>query len=46
MTKEPTVVAVDTGGTFTDFVVLRGASVAVHKRASTPANPAQAVLEG
>jgi N-methylhydantoinase A len=46
MTKEPTIVAVDTGGTFTDFVVLRGASVAVHKRASTPANPAQAVLEG
>jgi N-methylhydantoinase A len=46
MRGDPTVVAVDTGGTFTDFVVLRGASVAVHKRASTPANPAQAVLEG
>ncbi|UCC82639.1 MAG: hydantoinase/oxoprolinase family protein [Gemmatimonadota bacterium] len=46
MTQKPTVVAVDTGGTFTDFVVLRGASVAVHKRASTPTNPAQAVLEG
>lgn len=46
MKQEPIVVAVDTGGTFTDFVVLRGARVAVHKRASTPANPAQAVLEG
>jgi len=46
MTRELTVVAVDTGGTFTDFVVLRGAEVAVHKRASTPGNAAQAVLEG
>jgi N-methylhydantoinase A len=46
MSQEPTVVAVDTGGTFTDFVVLRGTDVAVHKRASTPANAAQAVLEG
>lgn len=46
MSGEPTVVAVDTGGTFTDFVVLRGDTVAVHKRASTPADPAQAVLEG
>jgi N-methylhydantoinase A len=46
MSREPTVVAVDTGGTFTDFVVLRGTDVAVHKRASTPANAAQAVLEG
>jgi N-methylhydantoinase A len=43
---EPTVVAVDTGGTFTDFVVLRDGVVGVHKRASTPANPAQAVLNG
>jgi N-methylhydantoinase A len=39
-------VAVDTGGTFTDFVVLRGGATSVHKRASTPGNPAQAVLEG
>ncbi len=41
-----TVVAVDTGGTFTDFVVLRDGATHVHKRASTPANPAQAVLDG
>jgi N-methylhydantoinase A len=45
-TGELTIVAVDTGGTFTDFVVLRNGSTSVHKRASTPANPAQAVLEG
>lgn len=42
----PAVIAVDTGGTFTDFVVLRGAAVRVHKRASTPDDPARAVLEG
>jgi N-methylhydantoinase A len=45
-TGDLTIVAVDTGGTFTDFVVLRNGSTIVHKRASTPANPAQAVLEG
>ena len=41
-----TVVAVDTGGTFTDFVVLRNGTMNVHKRASTTENPASAVLEG
>ncbi len=44
--SQPTVVAVDTGGTFTDFVVLRAGAIAVHKRPSTPDNPARAVLEG
>ncbi len=44
--SQPTVVAVDTGGTFTDFVVLREGTIEVHKRASTPENPAQAVLAG
>ncbi len=39
-------VAVDTGGTFTDFVLLRDGTIQVHKRASTPADPARAVLEG
>ncbi len=47
MDENPTtVVAVDTGGTFTDFVVLRHGDLRVHKRASTPDNPALAVLEG
>ncbi len=43
---QPTVVAVDTGGTFTDFVLLRAGAIAIHKRPSTPDNPARAVLEG
>ena len=42
----PTVVAVDTGGTFTDFVLLRGDEIRVHKRSSTPEDPAEAVLQG
>ena len=41
-----TVVAVDTGGTFTDFVLFRDGQVEVHKRASTPDDPARAVLDG
>lgn len=44
--QQPTVVAVDTGGTFTDFVVFRDGQLQVHKRASTPEHPARAVLEG
>src|SRR5688572_32464708 len=41
------VVGVDTGGTFTDLVrVGRGGELEVAKLASTPANPARAVLEG
>jgi N-methylhydantoinase A len=47
MTSTPdTIIAVDTGGTFTDFVVLRGGQTRVHKRASTPEAPARAVVEG
>ncbi|NIR45653.1 MAG: hydantoinase/oxoprolinase family protein [Gemmatimonadetes bacterium] len=42
----PTSVAVDTGGTFTDFVVLRDGVRTVYKRASTPDDPARAVLDG
>ncbi len=41
------IVGVDTGGTFTDFVALwPDGSCRIHKRASTPGNPAQAVLAG
>ncbi len=39
-------IGIDTGGTFTDFVVLAGEEVSVFKLPSTPANPEQAVLEG
>jgi N-methylhydantoinase A len=40
------IVAVDTGGTFTDVVCLLDGAVEVVKVASTPEDPAQAVLEG
>ena len=40
-------VGIDTGGTFTDVVYLRDdGSLGVHKLASTPTNPAHAVLGG
>jgi len=39
-------IGVDTGGTFTDFVALSGGALHVHKRPSTPDNPARAVLDG
>jgi N-methylhydantoinase A len=40
-------IGVDIGGTFTDFVLLDDAGqVRLHKRLSTPADPAQAVLAG
>ena len=40
------VVGVDTGGTFTDFVLLRDGELRVHKVLSTPADPASAILQG
>ncbi|MGD2067098.1 MAG: hydantoinase/oxoprolinase family protein [Gemmatimonadota bacterium] len=40
------VVAVDTGGTFTDLLLLRAGRLATLKIPSTPADPAQAVLNG
>src|SRR5690606_38987182 len=43
----PLVVGVDTGGTFTDFMVIApGGAVYTHKRLSTPHDPGQAVLDG
>lgn len=39
-------VGVDTGGTFTDFVVQTRKGVRVFKLASTPADPSQAIIEG
>lgn len=38
--------AVDTGGTFTDLVLLRDGSIQTLKVPSTPHDPAQAVLDG
>lgn len=40
------VVGVDTGGTFTDFVLLRDGDLTVHKVLSTPVDPASAILQG
>jgi len=41
------IIGVDTGGTFTDFIYRDEKGVwDIHKRLSTPANPAEAVIEG
>ena len=40
------VVGVDTGGTFTDFVLLEDGELRVHKVLSTPIDPASAILQG
>ncbi|MFQ5691206.1 MAG: hydantoinase/oxoprolinase family protein [Gemmatimonadota bacterium] len=40
------IIGIDTGGTFTDFVLVEGGEVRVHKLSSTPDNPARAVRQG
>src|SRR5688572_19507778 len=39
-------IGIDTGGTFTDFVVLRDGRIEVFKRFSTPRQPEAAILDG
>ena len=39
-------IGIDTGGTFTDFVVARGSHLVSFKLPSTPHNPAEAILSG
>ena len=39
-------IGVDTGGTFTDFMLLDDERLVIHKVLSTPDNPARAVLQG
>ena len=39
-------IGVDTGGTFTDFILVEGGRVRVHKALSTPEDPARAILRG
>jgi N-methylhydantoinase A len=46
MTRSIRFLGVDTGGTFTDFVVYDGEAVRTHKVLSTPATPELAVLQG
>lgn len=43
---EPIRIGIDTGGTFTDFVVARGPQLTSFKLSSTPHNPAEAILAG
>lgn len=40
------IIGIDTGGTFTDFVVMRDGEIHVLKEPSTPDNPASAILSG
>jgi len=40
------IVGVDTGGTFTDLVLVDGDEIRIHKLPSTPDDPSRAVLEG
>lgn len=44
--REPIRIGIDTGGTFTDFVVARGSHLTSFKEPSTPHNPAEAILSG
>lgn len=44
--RSTTVVAVDTGGTFTDLLIARSGSLEALKVPSTPEDPAEAVLSG
>ena len=44
--KTPTVVGIDTGGTFTDFLLVDGGGFRVHKVPSTPGDPSRAILQG
>ena len=39
-------VGIDTGGTFTDFVIFTGREMKVYKVLSTPQNPGEAILKG
>ena len=46
MSTNRVVVGVDTGGTFTDFVLMGEEGLTVYKEPSTPDNPATAILSG
>ena len=44
--RAPLRIGVDTGGTFTDFIAIRGSQILSFKIPSTPDNPARAILTG
>ncbi len=39
-------IGIDTGGTFTDFIICRNRKIEIKKFPSTPADPSQAILSG
>ena len=39
-------IGIDTGGTFTDFVIIRDGRIEIIKEPSTPRRPEQAILDG
>jgi len=39
-------VGVDTGGTFTDFILIKGDQLLIHKEPSDPEQPAKPIIEG
>jgi len=43
---DPLLLGVDTGGTFTDFVLMQGQEIRIHKVLSTPLAPEEAILKG
>lgn len=45
-TDAPSILGVDTGGTFTDFVLLQAGRLRIHKVLSTPEAPERAILQG
>jgi N-methylhydantoinase A len=44
--RRTALVGIDTGGTFTDFLLVDGSRVEIFKVLSTPRDPSQAVIEG
>ncbi len=42
----PSILGIDVGGTFTDFLLWQDDSLTIYKRPSTPDDPARGVLEG
>ncbi|MCB0042797.1 MAG: hypothetical protein KDE23_24095, partial [Caldilinea sp.] len=42
----PTLVGIDVGGTFTDFVVWRDGQLTIHKSPTTPGDQSRAILAG
>jgi len=44
--NSPLLLGVDTGGTFTDFILLRDGDIFLHKVLSTPDAPERAILQG